>query len=1417
MRSVLTIGSRAWLQKQLIIMASGSTKVPPLFNENEMDYEQWKKDIDLWTVLTDLDKRKHAIAVHLSLTGRARKATSELSVDEMKSDNGLATLLTKLDRVFLQDKNWKCFNTYLAFENYRREEKCTIDEYLSEFDLRHYKLKECGVNLPDAVIACRLLKSCGLSDMHFQLALSTTVDMTFENMRATLKKLFAESGHMLTSDHSSSIGDIKIEPVLECDTYYASGRTRGGPQRRGMRGGYFSSRQSSSGKYSADAPPPQDKRVNPRNLDGSISLCAICGSRMHWAKACPHAYEKQKHPAPIYYGEEAQDFGEEVQITLFSEEKCNRDTKMESLLGETIGFVLLDSGCSKTVCGEMWLQYYLDTLTDTEKASIKFESSSSFYRFGDGARMKAEKCLILPCVLAGTPISIRTDVVSSNIPLLLSRSSMKKAGMIIDLSCDQATVFGKQVQLGTTSMGHYILPIVFPLTKQRVELILFNDARDTNFDQMAVKLHKQFAHPTVEKLKKLLQDAGIDDKELYRSIDRISNSCDTCIRYKKQRPRPVVAMSMARVFNETVAMDLKIWRDGLYFLVIIDLATRFCTASVIANKKAETIVEKLFTCWIVLFGAPKQFLSDNGGEFNNVIMRSLADSFGIKLNCTSAESPWSNSVCERLNCVLGIGVQKVMHDAKCNVHTALAWTVAARNALHNCHGYSPNQLVFGYNPALPNVFSGAPPQLESSSSEIVAQHLTAMHAARADFLKNESNEKIKRALKHQIRVSDVEDLQSGDPVFYKRRDSDCWHGPGVVIGKDGKQVLVRHGGIYVRVHTCRLQHANDSTVPKDLSTEEAEIQQPSYAPDAESEDESSRKDGSAEFVTPSRSHSEKPKIGQIIECFPKDGGATFTAKIISRAGKAGGIYGNCYNIMKENGDMDWIDLVRQVEKWRPYPDGEQLLMCTGNSSIHEAKLNEYENWKQNKVFQEVSDDGQDAISVRWVITEKLKGDNRIIKARLVARGFEENFDNKTDSPTCAKDTLRVVMSVIACHGWVCHSIDIKAAFLQGEPINRDLYIRPPPEFNTGKLWKLKKTVYGLCDAARAWYFRVKRALLDMGMKMSSLDNAMFLYLVDDAVTGVICIHVDDFCWAGDDIFKTAIIDPLQEQFLIGHISSKAFKYIGLNMMQESNGSITLNQNDYITTLQEIDVDNVNARHRSEDATDNEKKSYRALVGQLNWVATQTRPDVSYEVCELSSVFDTAKIDDLLKANKVVRKLKSTLVDVIYPKLDDKDHLTIECYSDAAFGNLSDGGSQGGYIIFITDCNGRRCPVSWQSKRVRRVVKSTLAAETLALLDSAEAGVYIAALLAEILGCAPGIVVRCFVDNKSLVEALYSTKSIEDKHLRISLAVLRDMLNKHSIHSVAWVQSSHQLANVLTKRGACAKSLLYSIGGCLGNH
>ena len=54
-----------------------------------------------------------------------------------------------------------------------------------------------------------------------------------------------------------------------------------------------------------------------------------------------------------------------------------------------------------------------------------------------------------------------------------------------------------------------------------------------------------------------------------------------------------------------------------------------------------------------------------------------------------------------------------------------------------------------------------------------------------------------------MRTSITQSYKNGD-VFYKRNLCDRWLGPGTVIGWEHKQVLVKHGGTYVRVHPCRL-------------------------------------------------------------------------------------------------------------------------------------------------------------------------------------------------------------------------------------------------------------------------------------------------------------------------------------------------------------------------------------------------------------------------------------------------------------------------------------------------------------------------------------------------------------------------------------------------------------------------------------
>ena len=87
-----------------------------------------------------------------------------------------------------------------------------------------------------------------------------------------------------------------------------------------------------------------------------------------------------------------------------------------------------------------------------------------------------------------------------------------------------------------------------------------------------------------------------------------------------------------------------------------------------------------------------------------------------------------------------------------------------------------------------------------------------------------------------------------------------------------------------------------------------------------------------------------------------------------------------------------------------------------------------------------------------------------------------------------------MLSVAVSRGWKIHSLDVKAAFIQGQQIARDLFIFPPKEFRKkGYLWKLRKVVYDLNDASRSWYLKVSQVLKELKMKSTKFDK-LFLSL-----------------------------------------------------------------------------------------------------------------------------------------------------------------------------------------------------------------------------------------------------------------------------------------------------------------------------------
>ena len=186
-------------------------------------------------------------------------------------------------------------------------------------------------------------------------------------------------------------------------------------------------------------------------------------------------------------------------------------------------------------------------------------------------------------------------------------------------------------------------------------------------------------------------------------------------------------------------------------------------------------------------------------------MRDFGEAFSIKLINTAAESPWSNGTVERLNGVLGKLVLKILDDVNCETDIALAWAVAARNAYYNNSGYSPNQLVFGFNPSMPDIYNSKLPGLNKiTASEMIAKLIEAKRVAMEEFVKFDSCDRIKRALSSNIRRTIIDDLQIGDEVYYKRNNSDTWHGPAKVILIERQVITVKHGGVTVKANTVSL-------------------------------------------------------------------------------------------------------------------------------------------------------------------------------------------------------------------------------------------------------------------------------------------------------------------------------------------------------------------------------------------------------------------------------------------------------------------------------------------------------------------------------------------------------------------------------------------------------------------------------------
>ena len=1214
-------------------MAGKRSCDPPILSD-DVDFDEWDREIQIWQIATDVDKKKQGARIYLSLQGKARENCRNIDPSTLEGDGGVKVLIDKLKALYAKDAAQALFQTIEDFETYIRPENVNIKDFLNEWERRYDKCKAKKATWQDNVLAYKLLKAANLEQDKQVLIRATIKDLTVDEVKRQIRAVFDRTGSSASSNTGITDSNtfVKVEPTyygdhLEQEEVYFSDGGSHFPRGRGRRGGRGFSNNRRGGSASRGSPspsrgsspfrgarssstpplrnrnwdqdPPQQftRRLNKPDRTGAPARCAICGSVMHFAKQCPHNVEQQ-----IEQGEGAiptlltvQVMTSETEIEndlVIAQTSCDitnnenasyvpgfqnlpqypllqnnteeehefvpslfanniHEKYKDCFTGEALHKAILDSGCRKTVCGRLWYGCFTDSLPSTLQQEIVKGNSSTCFKFGDGAVIPSMMNSIIPACINGMKINIQTEVIDSEIPLLLSKDAMKKANTILYFETDSVTMFGMNFPLDFTSSGHYMIHVHPSLPKSLYDnpvLMNLAELNKTEKLKVATKLHKQFGHADSSRLVELIKDAGTDDEDLTHCIESVEEKCSTCNSFKKPGLKPVVGFALSKEFNETVSMDLKdVAKHKIFHM--IDTATRYSAGAIVDRKCKELIIEKFFMHWIALFGCPSKILSDNGGEFNNELMRELGEQLNIEVLSTAAESPWSNGITERHNALIGQMMIKVMDDQKCPADIALAWSLSAKYALKNVYGFSPNQLVFGHNPNLPSVIDNKLPALSgTTSSQLIAQHLNAMHASRKAFIECEASDKLRRALKSKTRPATSKYYHNGNKVLYKKEKDARWHGPGVVLGVDNKCVIIKHQGQIYRVAPCNLQlHVDDNTDVGPLPTQPpTETDFPvtqterddgtvvqEHIDDA-TEEHTSTIDGvnntenppsaSASVIdnqppemlsNPTVENGEVPKKDSKIIYKLRGTEEVRNATVIGRGGTARGVNKYYFNVENEDRSLSGLDM-EMVEGWK-YADQILLLADHGSTDVLEAKMKELQNLHRHNVVTEVDDEGQFTIESRWVLTEKLKEGNKVTKARLVAKGFQEkeNKDLRKDSPTILKVNLRLIACISSCYGWKVKALDIRSAFLQGETLDRDVYLRPPVEAGLhGKVWKLQKALYGLGDASRKWYLKVKNILLRLGVKMSIYDEALFYYHVNGVLSGLIGIHVDDFFHSG---------------------------------------------------------------------------------------------------------------------------------------------------------------------------------------------------------------------------------------------------------------------------------------------------------------
>ena len=398
------------------------------------------------------------------------------------------------------------------------------------------------------------------------------------------------------------------------------------------------------------------------------------------------------------------------------------------------------------------------------------------------------------------------------------------------------------------------------------------------------------------------------------------------------------------------------------------------------------------------------------------------------------------------------------------------------------------------------------------------------------------------------------------------------------------------------------------------------------------------------------------------------------------------------------------------------------------------------------------------------------------KARLCARGDMLMADAPLmySSPTVHRVSPRMILAIAVTLSLSIGIVDITSAFIQSNLVEKSkrIIILPPhyiplpwtnkvdqslPRSRTSTYGLLTiRPLYGTTDAPIRWFITFSTRFKLCGWIQLESDPCIFRLCKNSILHGICSLHVDDVLMAGDQIgWKSFehVLEVFRHSGVQKLTQEESFTYLGVDIGYE-NQQLYVSQESFIEMkMPSIDTQKFFTAPGTLISLPKRLTECKKIVGNLVWIL-QTRPDVTYRLCSMSSeVVEVVKDDNqflkwMRNAAKLIRHLKEKRIRIYYlpvlnwtPKTTQEFIRNIQLYifSDANFCTLRDCGSLQSHTAILGRACSRNGDITCKgfflescARRIQRVCKSTLGSEAVALSTAADAGLWLRVLFIEMV-------------------------------------------------------------------------------------